>query len=97
MPNKKKGKSSAQYYKENPESLKKKREYQREYNKKPSQVEKRVELAKVNRERGTYGNNDGLDASHQKNGSIKMEKASKNRGNKTNTKGDRKARGGNKK
>lgn len=93
MPNKEKGKSSAQYYKENPESLAKKRAYQREYNKKKSQVKKRVELNKINRQRGTYGNGDGKDASHKPNGKVVMELASKNRASKTNMPGDRRARG----
>ena len=39
MPNKKNGKSSKEYYDENPASKKKKQAYQKEYNKKPEQVE----------------------------------------------------------
>ena len=95
MPNKKKGKSSAQYYKENPESAKKKREYQREYNKKEEQVKKRVELTKINREKGTHGNGDGKDYDHA---TKRMVDKSVNRGrngsnNAPATKGDVKARG----
>lgn len=93
MPNKKYGKSSADYYKDNPASLAKKRAYQRKYNKKPSQVRKRIELNAINRKRGTYGNGDGLDASHTSRG-IVMKKASVNRGSKSDTPGDRRARGG---
>lgn len=99
MPKKtKNGKSSAEYYAENKESLAKKRAYQREYNKKPEQVKKRVELASKNRKAGTYGNGDGKDYDHATN---RMTKASTNRGrtgrNSPGTSGDRRARGGKKK
>jgi hypothetical protein len=87
-----KGKSS-QYYATHPEARAKKQAYQREYNKRDSQVKKRVELTKVNRERGTYGNGDGKDAAHTKKG-IVMKKASANRGSKSDMPGDRRARGG---
>lgn len=98
MPSKKKaGKSSAEYYKDSKESLEKKRAYQREYNKKPEQVEKRKELVKLNREKGTYGNGDGKDVAHTKNGKTRLQDASKNRGDKKTTSGDRRARGGKKK
>ena len=95
MPNKKNGKSSADYYKQNKESLEKKRAYQREYNKKPSQVAKRVELAKARRDRGIYGEG-GKDIGHTKNG-IRLQDPSKNRGSKSNMPGDKRARGGKKK
>lgn len=85
-------KKTAKYYKENPEAKAKKDAYQKEYNKKPSEVKKRVELNKVNRERGTYGNGDGLDMAHTKNGIVKK-KASINRGSKSDSPGDRRARG----
>lgn len=84
---------TAKYYRDNPEARKKKNDYQKEYNKKRSSIKKRVELNKENRLRGTYGNGDGLDVSHMSNGKTKLEPQSKNRGNKTRTKGDRKARG----
>jgi hypothetical protein len=89
-------KKTAKYYKENPEANAKKLEYQKEYNKKPEQRKKRGELVKINRDKGTYGNGDGLDASHTKNG-IVMKKASKNRGSKSDTPGDKRARGSKKK
>lgn len=84
---------SSEYYKKNPEARAKKNAYQKEYNKKKSSVKKRVELNRENRKRGTYGNGDKLDVSHMANGKTKLEHQSKNRGNKTRTKGDRKARG----
>lgn len=86
---------TAKYYAKNPDARKKRLDYQREYNKKAREVKKRVELNKINRKRGTYGNGDGLDAAHTKRG-IVMQKASVNRGSKTAMPGDRRARGGKK-
>jgi hypothetical protein len=85
------GKTS-KYYASNPEARKKRLEYQREYNKKAREVKKRVELNKENRKRGTYGNGDGMDVAHTKNG-TKLQKASVNRGSKTAMPGDKRARG----
>lgn len=73
-------------------SLAKKRAYQKKYNKRPSEVKRRSELIKINREKGTLGNGDKLDASHTKNGVV-MKPQSANRGDKDDTKGDKKARG----
>ena len=100
MPNRKNGKSSAQYYADSPKSAEKKRAYQREYNKSAKERAKRSELVKLNREaqkqgRGRVG--DGKDVSHQPGGGTKMEDASKNRSSRTNSPGDRRARGGKKK
>ena len=94
MPNKSKGKSSAEYYKENPESYRKKLKYDTKYNARPEKIKKRAELVRINRQRGTYGNGDGLDASHKRDGRIVMENASKNRGSKSNMPGDKRSRGG---
>lgn len=85
--------ASAKYYASHPEARKKKNSYQKEYNKKPSEVKKRTLLNKENRRRGTYGNGDNKDVSHMSNGSTRLEHQSKNRGNKTRTPGDRRARG----
>lgn len=71
-------KKTAKYYSENDEAREHKNEYQKKFNKRPDQVKKRVELNKFNREKGTYGNGDGKDASHL-NGGIKFEIASRNR------------------
>ena len=73
------GKSSTQYYKSNREALQVKRRDQAEYNNKPSEVTRRVALKRINRQKGTYGNGDGKDVSHKKNGKTFMETASKNR------------------
>ena len=96
MPNKKNGKSSAEYYRDNKESYAKKLAKQKEINKKPSEIKKRAELVKLNREKGTYGNGDGKDVSHKPGGKTVLEKASQNRGAKTMP-GDKRARGGKKK
>ena len=63
----------------------KKRDYKAEYKKFHSSTaakKKRAELNKYNRKKGTYGNGDGLDASHRGGNIIGFEKASKNRGRK---------------
>jgi hypothetical protein len=91
-----KGKT-AQYYATHPEARKKRLEYQADYNKRPDQIKKRIELNKINRDRGQYADKDGKDMSHQKNGRVVEESASKNRGSKSNTPGDIRARGGKKK
>ena len=57
---------------------------QKKYNATKEQTAKRVELNRYNRQKGTYGNGDGLDASHSPSGKIKgFEKASTNRARKT--------------
>lgn len=85
-------KKSAKYYAANPASKAKKDAYNKEFNKKPEQRAKRAELVKVNRAKGTYGNGDNMDAAHTKKG-IVMKKASVNRGSKSDSAGDKRARG----
>ena len=53
--------------------------YQKAYDSSELQIRKRSSLNKENRKRGTYGNGDGKDVSHKKDGSTVLEKASKNR------------------
>jgi hypothetical protein len=53
--------------------------YQKAYDSSELQIRKRTTLNKENRKRGTYGNGDGKDVSHKKDGSTVLEKASKNR------------------
>jgi hypothetical protein len=67
------------FYKANPESAEKRREYQREYNKTEERKKYRAYLNKKNREAGTYGNGDKLDASHTKKGGIVFEAQGANR------------------
>ncbi len=62
-----------------------KRDYKKEYKKFQSSKKakkKRAALNKYNRKKGTYGNGDGLDASHKGGRIAGFEKASKNRGRK---------------
>ena len=56
--------------------------YQKAYDARPMQIKKRAALNKENRKRGTYGNGDGKDVSHRKNGKTFLEAASKNRARK---------------
>ena len=70
---------TSKYYKENPEANKKRLKQQTRYNRQSLQIQKRVELNRENRKRGTYGNGDGMDVSHKKDGSTFLEKASTNR------------------
>jgi hypothetical protein len=70
---------TSKYYKDNPEARKKRLKQQAAYNRQSLQIEKRVELNRENRKRGTYGNGDGKDVSHKKDGSTVLEKASTNR------------------
>ena len=99
MPNKAKGKSSAEYYAQNKESYAKKLAKQKKINATPKERAKRSELVKLNREaqkKGTGRVGDGKDVSHKPGGRTTMESASKNRGAKTMP-GDKRARGGKKK
>ena len=57
-----------------------KAEYDKKFNKKPDQRRKRAELNRYNRKKGTYGNGDGLDASHKGGKIVGLEPQSKNRG-----------------
>jgi hypothetical protein len=54
---------------------------QKEYNKRPDQVAKRVELNREARQRKIYGkrHSNGVDLSHTKSGSMVLEKSSANR------------------
>ena len=70
---------TSEYYKDNPEANKKRLKQQARYNRQSLQIQKRVELNRENRKRGTYGNGDGMDVSHKKDGSTFLEKASTNR------------------
>ena len=56
--------------------------YQKKYDSSKLQIKKRSALNKENRKRGTYGNGDGKDVSHKKNGKTFLEAASKNRARK---------------
>tara|TARA_B100000315_G_scaffold151562_1_gene140343 strand:- start:1759 stop:3723 length:1965 start_codon:yes stop_codon:yes gene_type:complete len=65
------------------ESVKEERDYKAEYKKYGSSTKAkkyRAELNKYNRQRGTYGNGDGKDASHKGGKIVGFEEESKNRG-----------------
>jgi hypothetical protein len=84
MKNKLAGKStgtskSAKGYAENPDSRKKKKEYDTKYHSTPERREYRSGLNKANRKAGTTANGDGKDMSHTKSGKLVKEAASKNR------------------
>ena len=85
-------KKTAKYYASHPKAKAKKDAYNAEYNKKPAAVKRRVENNKANRKAGTAGNHDKLDAAHTKRGTV-MKPQSANRGSKSDSAGDRRARG----
>lgn len=62
-----------------PERIKKKLEYDKEYQATEKRKNYRVELNKANRNAGTYGNGDGMDMSHTKKGSLVRENMKSNR------------------
>ena len=68
---------TAEYYRKNPAARKRRLKQQKEYQKKPGRVKKRVELNRINRKVGKKG--DGKDVSHCKGGGTRLESASKNR------------------
>jgi len=63
-----------------PSSIARKRAYDKKYNATDKQKKYRNELNKANRRAGTYGNGDGKDMSHTKDGKMVLEHQSKNRG-----------------
>jgi hypothetical protein len=76
----KKGNSrSANFYHENREAAKKKADYDKKYHATEERKQYRAELNKANKSAGTYGNKDGMDASHKKDGKLVKEAQSRNR------------------
>lgn len=87
---------SAKYYRTHPEARERKKRYDSKFEKSPSQMAKRRELARHNAAHDKkYGaaSRKGKDASHTKSG-IRYKPTSVNRGSKTDMAGDRRARGG---
>jgi hypothetical protein len=83
------GKSkSAKYFASHPEARAKKNTYNKEYHSSEERNKYRADLNKANRKAGTYGNGDGKDMSHTKDGKLIREKQSSNRAR--NGKGDNK-------
>ena len=52
---------------------------EKEYQSSPERKKYRAELNRANRKAGTYGNKDGKDMSHTKDGNMTLESRSKNR------------------
>ena len=67
------------YYDANPEARKRKLEYDKKFQKKREQVKRRVEANRFNRNSSNSRVGDGMDASHQPDGSIRLEKQKTNR------------------
>ena len=63
-----------------PSSIARKRAYDKRYASSNKQKKYRASLNKANRKAGTYGNGDGKDMSHKKNGNMTLESQSSNRG-----------------
>ena len=89
MPGKSK---TARYYAANPGARKRKQAYDAKFNKKPSQVKKRVALNKYNRKHKDPKGNQ-MDASHKGSKIVGYSHQSRNRGDRNNTAGDKRARG----
>lgn len=70
---------TSNYYKKNPKARKKRLKQQSEYNKTAKGLKIRTNANKLNRKLGTYGNGDGMDASHTGPNKGKLEKPSSNR------------------
>jgi len=71
--------STSNYYKQNPKARKRRLKQQAAYNKTNEGLKIRTDANKLNRKLGTYGNGDGLDASHTGPNKGKLEKPSANR------------------
>lgn len=86
---------TARYYRTHPKARRKKAAYDKKFNQKPEQRRKRSELTVKNRQHDRkYGkaSRKGKDLSHTKNGLV-YKKSSVNRGSKSDSAGDRRARG----
>ena len=89
---------TARYYRTHPKARRKKAAYDKKFNQKPEQRRKRSELTVKNRQHDRkYGkaSRKGKDLSHTSRGLV-YKKSSVNRGSKSDSAGDRRARGGSK-
>lgn len=89
---------TARYYRSHPLARRKKAAYDKKFNQKPEQRRKRSELTVKNRQHDRkYGkaSRKGKDLSHTSRGLV-YKKSSVNRGSKSDSAGDRRARGGGK-
>lgn len=90
---------TARYYRTHPKARRKKAAYDKKFNQKPEQRRKRSELTVKNRQHDRkYGKSSrkGKDLSHTSRGLV-YKKSSVNRGSKSDSAGDRRARGGKRK
>lgn len=71
--------STSNYYKQNPEARAKRLKQQAKYNQTKEGLKIRTAANKLNRKLGTYGNGDGMDASHTGPNTGKLEKPTPNR------------------
>ena len=65
---------TSKYYKSNPKARAVRLKQQRKYNKIKKGLALRVNANRLNRQLGTYGNGDGLDAAHYKGSTTKGRK-----------------------
>ena len=70
---------TSDYYKRNPKARQKRLKQQKRYNKTVEGLKIRTKANKLNRQLGTYGNGDGMDASHTGPNTGKREKPTQNR------------------
>jgi hypothetical protein len=90
---------TARYYRTHPKARRKKAAYDKKFNQKPEQRRKRSELTVKNRQHDKkYGKSSrkGKDLSDTSRGLV-YKKSSVNRGSKSDSAGDRRARGGKRK
>jgi len=86
---------TAKFYASHPKSRKAKQAYDADFNKKPDQVKKRVELNAYNKKATKAGRNrvgDKTDASHKGGKIVGYASQSANRGDRNNSAGDRRSR-----
>jgi hypothetical protein len=84
---------SAKYYRDNPEARKKKAETDKKVNARPEQKKKRREAGAARRKAKKAGKNlSGKDMSHTSSG-MRTKPSKKNRGSRSDSPGDKRARG----
>lgn len=71
--------STSEYYKKNPAARRRRLKQQAKYNKTKEGLKIRTEANQLNRKLGTYGNGDGMDASHTGPNRGKLESPKANR------------------
>lgn len=71
--------STSNYYKQNPDARRRRLKQQAKYNKTKEGLKIRTKANKLNRKLGTYGNGDGMDASHTGPNKGKLESPKANR------------------